>query len=77
MRCRPSRLQALYTAHVGDTGAVLDRGGTAYRLTVDHKPNTPAERERIEAQGGQVEPHSNRVISQEHDGKASLLAMSR
>ena len=70
-------MQALYTAHVGDTGAVLDRGGTAYRLTVDHKPNTPAERERIEAQGGHVEPHSNRVISQEHDGKASLLAMSR
>lgn len=47
--------QALYVAHAGDSRAVLCRDGQAIRLTQDHKPATvPKERERIEAQGGEV-----------------------
>lgn len=37
----------LWTAHVGDSRAVLGRGSpaaTAVRLTQDHKPNLPRER---------------------------------
>jgi serine/threonine protein phosphatase PrpC len=45
----------LYVAHVGDTRAVLCRGGgVAVRLTQDHKPDVPAERRRIERAGGMV-----------------------
>ena len=41
----------LYAAHAGDSRAVLCRGGSALRLTEDHKPNLPAERERVESAG--------------------------
>ncbi|XP_026193565.1 protein phosphatase 1F [Cyclospora cayetanensis] len=44
----------LITAHAGDSRAVLCRDGEAIRLTEDHKPNSPAERKRIEKAGGQV-----------------------
>lgn len=71
-------LQTLYTAHVGDSGAILDREGTAYRLTVDHKPNDPKEKKRIEGKGGTIDQAANRVVSRRSSsGKASLLAMSR
>jgi len=54
---------ALYIAHVGDSRVVLaeeKKGGDgkmsvqATDLTVDHKPNHPAERKRIEQAGGVV-----------------------
>ena len=48
------RDQHLWVAHVGDSRAVLARAGQAIDLTTDHKPNVQAERERIEAAGGQV-----------------------
>jgi serine/threonine protein phosphatase PrpC len=32
---------ALFTAHAGDSRAVLCRNRTAFRLTEDHKPNLP------------------------------------
>lgn len=70
--------QVLYTAHVGDSGAIIDRGGTAYRLTEDHKPYMKVERQRIQEAGGQLVENGNRVLSNaKDDGRASMLAMSR
>ena len=68
----------LYTAHVGDSGAIIDRSGTAYRLTEDHKPYMKVERQRIQEAGGQLVENGNRVLSNaKEDGRASMLAMSR
>jgi len=45
----------LFMANCGDSRAVLClAGGTAKRLTEDHKPNMPKERKRIEANEGAV-----------------------
>jgi protein phosphatase 1D len=53
----------IYVGHVGDSGIVLgyqedgappDARWTAKQLTHDHKPTTPAEKERIEQSGGKV-----------------------
>ena len=46
---------ALVSANVGDSRAVLSRRGRAVCLTRDHKPDAPDERARIEALGGAVE----------------------
>lgn len=54
-------------ASVGDSRALLCRGGKCVALTEDHKPDTPHEKARIIAAGGHVE--NNRVNGQ--------LAMSR
>jgi len=46
----------LYTAHVGDTRAVLSCGGTAKRMTAlsDHRPTDPLEAKRIMNAGGYI-----------------------
>jgi len=44
----------LAVANVGDSRAVLCRGGVPLQLTDDHKPNRPDERARVEAAGGHV-----------------------
>jgi serine/threonine protein phosphatase PrpC len=44
----------LAIANVGDSRAVLMRGGRAHTLSVDHKPNVREERLRIEKGGGAV-----------------------
>lgn len=49
----------LYTAHVGDSRAVMgtmrsDGTITATPLTEDHKPQLPSERQRVESTGGTV-----------------------
>ncbi|KXZ52830.1 hypothetical protein GPECTOR_8g213 [Gonium pectorale] len=44
----------LLVANVGDSRAVLSRGGKAIALSVDHKPNLKEERARIEGAGGVV-----------------------
>ncbi|XLU73364.1 hypothetical protein S245_032417 [Arachis hypogaea] len=44
--------QQLWIANVGDSRAVLSRGGQAIQMTVDHEPNT--ERGIIENKGGFV-----------------------
>lgn len=45
----------LYTANVGDTRVVLGcKDKKAVRLSFDHKPSVPSEKERIERLGGEV-----------------------
>lgn len=44
----------LIVANVGDSRAVLARGGVAYPMSEDHKPNRADERKRIEQAGGVV-----------------------
>jgi protein phosphatase PTC1 len=44
----------LYTANVGDTRIILNRGGTAVRLTKDDKTSDPDEIKRIQDAGGFV-----------------------
>lgn len=44
----------LYTANLGDSRAILCRGGEAVQLTHDHKPNDRDEKKRIEGCGGKV-----------------------
>jgi serine/threonine protein phosphatase PrpC len=46
---------SIITANVGDSRAVLSRNHTAIDLSVDHKPDLPSERARIEALGGSVD----------------------
>lgn len=50
----------LFCAHVGDSRAVLSRGGKAVPITADHKPDAKPERMRIEKAGGVV--LNNRVL---------------
>ncbi|GAX77731.1 hypothetical protein CEUSTIGMA_g5174.t1 [Chlamydomonas eustigma] len=70
---------AVYTAHTGDSRAVLCRNGVAHRLTEDHKPNLPTERSRVLAAGGRVEfQRCWRVVVEPRDGRpGSGLAVSR
>jgi serine/threonine protein phosphatase PrpC len=71
--------ETLYAAHCGDSRAVMCRGGEPLRLTEDHKPNLPRERQRVEALGGRVDfARCWRVIVDPGDGRpASGLAVSR
>lgn len=45
----------IIVANAGDSRAVLCRKGDTLALSMDHKPNDPKERKRIEAAGGYVE----------------------
>lgn len=50
----------MYVAHVGDSGVVLasqndyDKSIKTKAITADHKPESPKEKQRIEALGGKV-----------------------
>jgi serine/threonine protein phosphatase PrpC len=46
---------SLYCANAGDSRAVLCQGGSALDLSIDHKPDLPVEKRRIEAAGMFVE----------------------
>ncbi|CAD7703818.1 unnamed protein product [Ostreobium quekettii] len=60
----------LCLANCGDSRAVLSRGGVAYRLTRDHKPELDDEEERINSCGGRVLDFNGKRVM-------GLLAMSR
>lgn len=57
---------------VRSTEAIVDGGGTDQGLTIDHKPNHPSEKKRIEANGGKVEMAAGGVARLNGD-----LAVSR
>ncbi|CAM9875621.1 unnamed protein product, partial [Scytosiphon promiscuus] len=57
----------IHAANIGDSRAVLARGGKAERLTYDHKADDESEKERVSAAGGFV--LRNRVLG--------ILAVSR
>mmetsp|Transcript_52908 Transcript_52908/g.113430 ORF Transcript_52908/g.113430 Transcript_52908/m.113430 type:complete len:662 (-) Transcript_52908:95-2080(-) len=44
----------LVVGHVGDSKAILCRGGEAIPLTKDHKPDSPEEKRRVEKAGGLI-----------------------
>jgi len=68
----------IYVANLGDARCVLCRGGKAVPLSVDHKPDMPKERARIEALGGRVEMRGCwRVMIAPPTGPARGLAVSR
>mmetsp|Transcript_98283 Transcript_98283/g.204990 ORF Transcript_98283/g.204990 Transcript_98283/m.204990 type:complete len:391 (+) Transcript_98283:143-1315(+) len=49
--------KVLYLAHVGDSRAIISAAGNHREvedLSVDHKPNLPEEKRRIESKGGRV-----------------------
>eukprot|EP01062_Namystynia_karyoxenos_P080257 TRINITY_DN860_c0_g4_i1.p1 TRINITY_DN860_c0_g4~~TRINITY_DN860_c0_g4_i1.p1 ORF type:complete len:566 (+),score=160.60 TRINITY_DN860_c0_g4_i1:90-1787(+) len=60
---KPGGKFSIRVGNVGDSrvllgkrdGTIVDGGGTDQGLTVDHKPDHPVERERIERVGGKVE----------------------
>jgi serine/threonine protein phosphatase PrpC len=47
----------LYSTWVGDSRCVYERRGKTYDLSIDHKPDDPQEKERIESRGGTVFNH--------------------
>ena len=49
----------IYCANSGDSRCVLSNGGAALEMSMDHKPDLPTEKMRIEKAGGFVE--ENRV----------------
>jgi protein phosphatase 1L len=57
-------------ANVGDSRVIIGTNRGAIQLTVDHKPDLPEERSRIEGFGG-------RVISRDVPRVEGMLAMSR
>ena len=59
-----------FAANVGDSRVVLGVRRDAVQLTLDHKPNVPAERLRIESLGGVVITHAVPRVQ-------GILAMSR
>jgi serine/threonine protein phosphatase PrpC len=44
----------LYVANIGDTRAVLSKGGQAERMSIDDKCDNPDEIQRIKAAGGLI-----------------------
>ena len=56
--------ERLIVANVGDSRVVLSRAGFAVPLSEDHKPNLPAERDRIQRAGGVVERQQVRNVTQ-------------
>ncbi|GJN19171.1 hypothetical protein PR202_gb06414 [Eleusine coracana subsp. coracana] len=55
----------LVVGNAGDSRCVISRGGQAYNLSRDHKPELAAERERILKAGGDVEFKQNKYLPPE------------
>ena len=59
--CAILRGNQLFTANLGDSGIIIGRLNpdgkpTGQKVTANHKPYDPAEKDRIEKMGGKVEP---------------------
>lgn len=67
-------LRYAITANLGDSRAVLCRAGKAMDLTQDHKPDLPAEKQRVEALGGRVAWHGLWTESFSRDDDSASLA---
>lgn len=52
----------IYCANAGDSRCVLSNDGKAIEMSVDHKPELPTEKARIEKAGGFVEENRVRGI---------------
>eukprot|EP01129_Flabellula_baltica_P015588 TRINITY_DN799_c0_g2_i2.p1 TRINITY_DN799_c0_g2~~TRINITY_DN799_c0_g2_i2.p1 ORF type:complete len:392 (+),score=86.93 TRINITY_DN799_c0_g2_i2:999-2174(+) len=68
--------ETCYVANLGDSRAVYGHGGQAERITNDHNPSNPAERDRIIENGGTITEHvttSGQLISRINNA----LAVSR
>ncbi|KAG6609588.1 Phosphomevalonate kinase [Phytophthora cinnamomi] len=70
-----SRGLTFYTVNLGDSRAVMCRGGQAVALTSDHKPDLPDERKRIEKAGGFVGKIAG--ISRVYSAAGAGLAMQQ
>jgi serine/threonine protein phosphatase PrpC len=55
----------IISCNIGDSRAILSRNGKAIELTVDHKPELPSEKSRIEKLGGYLYWHGDKT----KDGK--------
>ena len=57
LRVKDKQKDSLIVGSVGDSRAVLccERDGTPIQMSIDHKPNIPREKERIEKSGGFIE----------------------
>ena len=77
--CRSGpNLNQLCSSHAGCDPQLRRSGGTPISLSFDHKPDTPAEQQRIEAAGGRVTPSSYRDCARVWAASGSFgLAMSR
>ena len=53
LEMQPSKISVLI-AHLGDSRALMVSNDTTTRLSLDHKPDRPDEKERLEAAGGLV-----------------------
>ncbi|HVN25771.1 MAG TPA: PP2C family protein-serine/threonine phosphatase, partial [Syntrophorhabdales bacterium] len=62
--------EVFLAANVGDSRVIMGIRGDVLQLTLDHKPDVPAERSRIESLGGRVVTH---VVPRVQ----GILAMSR
>ena len=53
------RGKEIFIANAGDSRCILNRGGIALDLTIDHKPSLKAEKKRITKAGGHI--HDGRI----------------
>ena len=53
----------LICANTGDSRAILCNSDGIFELSIDHKPDSPGERERINSSGGGVEKLNDGVVS--------------
>ena len=57
----------LLVGNIGDSRAVLCRGGLAVDLSLDHKPEDETELDRIKKAGGYLTGKSEHVVEFEND----------
>jgi serine/threonine protein phosphatase PrpC len=71
------RFSRLIVANVGDSRAVLCRGGNAIALTEDHRPSNPSEYKRIKDAGGTIEENRELNLARLYQINPELLGASQ